>query len=364
MRLGRIVLAGLLAAFAHEVALAQQGAAAPPPSAKKFSFELAINPLLECHFYLKIFGADSFKPDPASGIDLGSEINIYNTAQRTILDPEVWRWFEQLIVEGPDAAAVRKAAQSLPPALDNTRNQTGVRMIAESLESAYPKFETAIWPRHLQGVNRALVGAKQWLLPTRERLSAVLMEKMAFEPVDAPATIYVVLRSGGVTSWGKTSREYFTVVGASGLSSLVLVESALHEATHIVDTLQPFNAGWILKRVRAGLKGEAPAQVDIFIHGLIAYNAGVLVKRFVSPGYNPAGIRAPAQAEQYQPYVSTYQVIWNEYLDGKTSADEVVAKLLAEFRAVQKLLPRPVVKSEVRRQAWPDSVSSPAFPPG
>lgn len=346
MNLAHKTMVVILALLAPSAAAAQgAGAAAQPPSVG-FSFDLTIHPLLECHFYLKTFGHDSIRPDSSSGIDIGSEATIYNTAQRTIQDPEVWRWFETQIVEGPDVAAVKKAAQALPATFDTERNRVGVKMLVDSLESAFPKFEKAIWPAHLREVNRALVGAKKRLQGSQQRIAQVLMEKMAFLPIDSPATTYVVLRSGGVTSWGKTSHGYFTVVGMQGLSPLVLVESALHESTHVLDTLQPFTSKSVLKRVREGLRGENPAQIDIFIHGLIAYNAGALVKRFLAPAHSPAGIMAPAHVEDYRPYRSTYEVIWNEYLDGKRTTDDVVAKLIEEFKAVKRLMPGAVGASQ------------------
>ena len=161
------------------------------------------------------------------------------------------------------------------------------------------------------------------------------MEKMGFGEIDLPVNVYIVVRAGGVNSWGKTSKGYFAVIGMAGVAPLTLIETSVHEATHIVDTLQSFGSLGVLKEVRDGLKQSDLAQVEIFIHGLIAYNAGALVKRFVSPAYVPVGVRAPAHIDDYRPYLSTYEVIWNQYLDGKYTREGIAAKLIEEFKAVQ-----------------------------
>lgn len=339
MRRVRTAAALFMVALLPGLALAQQSPATQtaPTQAPELTIRFKTDPLVECHFYLKTYRSRSTEPAPGSGVDLSTEIGIYSRARDTLTTQDVWRWFEELIVANPDPAAVREAASETPQAYDSPRNRTGLNMLLDGLESAYPKFLESLWAERLRGINRHLVPARKHLIETEERIVEALVEKMAFSPIDAPITVLVVVRSGGVTSWGKTADGYFTVVGVAGLSALSLVEMGVHEATHILDAAQPFSSGSVLKRVKDGLRGEEPASVNAFMHGLITYNAGALVKQFISRSYLPKGVRAPGQIEEYRPYLSTYEFIWTDYLEGKMTTDGIVAKLLEEFQAIRKL---------------------------
>ncbi len=321
------------------LALAQQGPEpeTAPAQAPELKIRFKTDPLVECHFYLKTFGRGPGDPEGRSGVDFSTEIGIYARARDTLTTHEIWRWFEELLVANPDPAAVRKAASEVPRAYDSPRNLTGLNMLLDGLESAYPKFLENLWAERLRGINRLLVPARKDLLESEERIVRTLVEKMAFSPIDAPITVFVVVRSGDVTSWGKTAEGYFTVVGIAGLSALSLVEMGVHESTHILEALQPFSSGSVLKRVREGLREEEPASVNAFLHGLVTYNAGALVRQFIAGSYLPAGIQDPAHAEEYRPYLSTYEFIWSDYLAGRMTTDQIVAKLLEEFRAIRKL---------------------------
>jgi len=232
---------------------------------------------------------------------------------------------------------VREAVVNLPAVHDSPQNRTGVNMLVDAVESAYPKFLDALWSQHQKGVNRLLVPARKHLLQAGDRLTKELVEKMAFSPIDAPISVFVVVRSGGVTSWGKTPEGYFTVVGVTGLSALSLVEMGLLEATHVLDMMQPFLNDSVLNRLKDRLAKEDRASVNAFTRGLIAYNAGALVSKHVSRRYIPEGVLAPEHAEEYRPYIPTYEFVWRDYLRGGIAADEIVDKLVEEFQAIHRL---------------------------
>lgn len=339
-RLIRAAAVVTLAVLAPALATAQQGATKPPsapPAAPPLRIQFQSDSLMECHFYLKTWSKRSLAPDARSGVDFATEVGVYQRAKGTLSGPEVWRWFEEVVAGGPDPAAVRKGVQAVPAHLASDRVRTGVNMLMDGLESAYPKFMKAIWPQHQRSVNRILIGARRQFLRSEERITRVLMEKMAFSPIDAPVRVITVLRSGGVTSWGKTPKGYFTVVGILGQSQNSLLEIGIHEATHLVQTMQPFNTASILKHLRGSLIKKGPAETEAFLHGLVAYNAGALIKRFISSSYEPEGVRSPAHEREYRPYLSTYEYIWNEYLDGRMNRDQIIAKLIEEFEAILDL---------------------------
>jgi hypothetical protein len=314
-------------------AFATPGAPAGPP----VTIRIDTSSLVSCYYLLRTFTGETEKPLSGTNVDVSSEASIYKQASTTLQDPAAWKWFENQVVTGPDPAAIRAAMKSLPAAVDTPRNRTGLNMLMDGLDSAYPKFMTGYWPEHLKSLTRAIVTAKKKYLPSEDRITRTLMEKMAFSSIDAPITVYCVVRTGGVSSWGKTAAGYFTVIGTKSLSPEMLLESALHESTHILDEMQPFDTRSVLKQIRQALSGSPPEEVVTFIHGLVAYDAGVLLQRFVNHQYMPAGIHAPSHESEYMPYFSTYDLVWNQYLDGTLDASRVVAKLAEEFKAVRKL---------------------------
>jgi hypothetical protein len=324
-----LLLAGALAA----PAAAREGAPKPP----SFTLKFDAVPLVDCHFFLKTFGKGSARPGLDPNLNLGEEAELYKRAGTTIQDPMAWRWFEDQVVAGPDAKALRAAAAALPPSIDAPRTRSGIGMLVDAIQSAYPRFEAHYWPERQRGLVRSLVTIRRQYLQAESRIAPTLIEKGAFAPIDAPVTVYLTLKAGSVGSWGKVGGSYYTVIGTQGMSPLMLLETGLHEATHVIEAVQPFNSRAIFLRLRREIQTYPAEDVDVFLHGLTTYSAGILVKRFVEPSYVLAGVLAPAHREEYAPYLSTYGLVWNAYLDGKLDADKVVLKLAEEFRAVRKL---------------------------
>lgn len=324
-------------ALAAALAAPASGQAASPAAPASVTIRFESDPLVECYFYLRTYSRDSIRPDPALKIDFSSEASAFARTQGLVTDPAVWRWFDDLVVAGPDVDAIREKAKTLPAALDDATNRTGVNMLVDSMHAAFPKFMQGIWPIHQKSLNRHLVTVRRQWAAAEPKASAMLMGKLGFSPIDAPVTVYTVVKAGRAGSWGKTEKGYYTIIGQYGQSSLSLIETGLHEATHVVESMQPFTHRWLLRQVRQGLPPDAPEAADAFLHGLVAYNAGALVKRFVDRDYLPVGVRAPAHAEEYRPYLSTYEVIWDQYLDGKIGPETIGPKLVEEFKAVRKL---------------------------
>jgi hypothetical protein len=322
------------------VAVMAQGAA-PPAQGKggvpPVRIQFKTDSFMECHYYLKSFGKGSVKPDPASGVDFTSEATAYSGAIRLANDPAVWRWFEEKVADAKDPESLRLETKELPPAIDNPDVRTGVNMLVDGLASAYPKYMKTVYAKQALAINRTLINARKRFIALDGRVEEALVKQMAFEPFDKPIIIHVVLRTSGVTTWGTSREGYFTVIGVFGQSPLSLLETGIHEATHIMDALQTYSSRSVLRQVRSGVAAADGAKVEVFLHGLVAFNAGELVKRFLSQSYIHAGVRAQAHAEQYRPYMSTYEFIWTDYLNGKMSPDGVSRKLIEEFNAVQKL---------------------------
>ncbi len=318
--------------LAAQSAGAPAGAAAP---AAKIRFEA--NPMIMCHFYLKTFGPDSVKPRGGSGGDFVSEATAYAQAFKIIGNPQVFRWFEERIASSGDLPRLRKATETLPASLQDAEAATGVRMLVEGMESAYPRYMETVYSEELMGINRVLISALKRWASVEERVGTALIKLMGFQPIDKEIVIYTVIRAGGVSTWGLSDKGYFTVIGVYGLSPSTLAESAVHEATHVLDAMQSYSAGTVLQEVRRGSQAADRNEIEVFLHGLVAFNAGELVKRFVNQEHDHAGVLSPAHAAAYRPYLSTYEFIWTSYMDGKIPRDGISKKLLEEFAAVKKL---------------------------
>jgi hypothetical protein len=329
------IIAALLLALAAPPALAASGQ--PFLETPGLTIDFVTNPLLMCHYYLRGYGEVSVKPAGSLDIDFNSEATAYGQAQRYIENPAVWRWIDETIAGIGDIAGLRKAAADLPAAYRSEEARSGVNLVVDALESGCPNYMKSVYPTELAGINRVLVGAKKRFLVGRDRIFGALAKQMAFEPIARPIRVFVVVRTGGVASWGATGEFYFTVIGSYGQSPLSLLETGIHEATHIADALQSFRSEAILGRVRQGTDGAVRGDVDAFLHGLVAFNAGELVKRFLSQSYTHVGVQAPGVIQTYKPYLSTYEYIWTAYMDGRMKPDAVVAKLIEEFNAVRKL---------------------------
>jgi hypothetical protein len=173
------------------------------------------------------------------------------------------------------------------------------------------------------------------------------MEKMAFTPIDAPVTILIVVRAGPVSSWGKTPDGYYTVIGAYMQSVNSFIETSVHEATHLIDAVQSVSHGWMLKDLRQALQKLGPPEsADAFIHGLVAFNAGELVTRFMDNTYSPVGLRGPGSKDEFAPFIPAYEGAWIAWLDGTKSRQETIDKLAAGFKeAVAKKAAAPAKKS-------------------
>ncbi|MBI3447693.1 MAG: hypothetical protein HY049_02045 [Acidobacteria bacterium] len=337
-----IALLALAAGLGSAVEAAAAEATGPWKPRVEIVFET--DPLVECHFLLKTWDG-SERPQSGKTGDLSSQAAAYGAATQAIRDASVWHWFEDLVVEGPDPAEVRRRAATLPASISTPGNRTAVDRLVEALDSAYPIFVSAYWPEHLKSLNRVIIPAHRRYGGAELRLAEALMEKMAFAPIDGKIRVLGVIRAGPVSSWGKTTKGYYTVIGVYLQSVASFVETSVHEATHLIDTAQPASGSWMLKEVRQALPKDAPPEaIDTFIHGLVTFNAGELVTRYMDKVYKPVGLRGPGAAETYAPCVSAYEAAWNGWLDGTRGRDETIRRLADGFKAARAKMPQPPPK--------------------
>src|SRR6266850_5891867 len=159
----RGVAAAIVPAFCVPLPYAQAPAPVPPGGPGKPAVEIRIDakPLVSCHFLLKTWEGRGDGPVAGQQADLSSEAAAYERAKQNIKDAAVWKWFEGLVVAGPDPEAVREGAKSLPASLDSPPNRIAVDMLVEALSSSYPKFMSGQWAQHSAALNRLLIPARR-----------------------------------------------------------------------------------------------------------------------------------------------------------------------------------------------------------
>ena len=320
------------------MALALAGAAAIaaelPPEARTRS---NISMVLELHTYLM-----THSKSPEGGpAEYSDSINAYREARAMVKDHAVWQLVYDACVEGPDIGAIRKLADSPPAGLAPADRQAAAKVFG-ALAGAWPRFETSDLNHMRIDLQRTWVDVIRTLFENslQQRVMPTIYEKMNFKPLDAPVTIYPVLGAGDVGAWGKTSKGYYLVLPSAGLERLTLVETLVHELTHLLDVNQPRGSSSFLRQLRA--RGAAdPARAETLVHGLIAWNAGELIRRTVKKDYKTVLDLSSSMRSQVAEFLPGYEGTWAGYLDGRLTAEQTLAALAAMIGGRAEAKPKP-----------------------
>jgi hypothetical protein len=259
-----------------------------------------------------------------------TEVDAYAKAREQAQGMRVWRLVNDACVESEEIESLRKLAGNLPADL-SPPDREAARRILEALASAWPRFEAAGLPQRKAGLARILERTvdRYYRPEVEERLMAALYERMGFAPIDKPLSVYFVAKSPFVGAWGEASGGYYVIVSASGINAPTVLDEMIHEVTHLIDMKQPAGSATVLARLRERL-AEIDAEVaDTFIHALVAWNAGELIRRHLHELHTPVVETAPYWKVRIRPWIPTFRGPWSDYLDGKLSRDAVVEKLAA-----------------------------------
>jgi len=321
----RSLLIPMAAALCLSDARAQAGGKSLPPIARVKS---GVNLFIELHNHLLFASHQAEDTFP----EYRTEAKAYREAHELMKDPAAMQIVTNACIAGPDIATIGKAATNLPAGMA-APDQEAVRKMIGAIVSAWPRFKQQDGPdrnRSLQMIwSRVLV--KSWG-QVQDRLLTTLYDKFAFEPLDKPITVYPVLEANELGASGVTDKGYYTIIPVMKAPGFVVIEELLHEVTHVIDEHQPPGSRSLLIRLRQAGGRADPETLDAFMHGLIAWNAGELIRRFVNADYKPLYDISPDVAEPLVPYLPTYQGPWVGYLEGKISADEVIKGMAASLK--------------------------------
>jgi len=313
----------LLASFGIVFA-ADAGTSAAPTHIKSM-----INLRLELHNFLMVESEASETSHP----EYTTEINSYRQAREMARDLRVWRIINDALVVGPDMPAVVRRADTLPSDLPGP-DREAARKVLGALGTAWSRFESHDATDRNRSLQNILVRVlrKQFGVGMEERVMSALYSTMDFRPLDAPITVFPVINAVEVGVWGKTPDGYYLVVPVARRRNMQIIEGLVHELTHIIDANQPPGSSSVLARLREVGKTADPEELAAFAHGLVAWNAGEMIRRSVSESYTPLVAVSPSLAAAIRPYLPTYEGPWKGYLDGHLSADEAVSAMVASLK--------------------------------
>lgn len=209
--------------------------------------------------------------------------------------------------------------------------------VVDALRTAEPLYAAEIGPAHRALVAEVRRGRVEHVLVPRERqclsyiLSKLEIPDVGFEvPVflvaDAPSPGSVTTRSRRLTA--------ACFVGVDAHPRTCLLEIILHEATHAFEVAAGPDADSVLNRFRHALQARGVQPSDAVYrtapHTLMFVHSGETVRRLLDPDHVHYGdsegyyAKVPAVA----PAVRTH---WIDHLDGRTSANEAIERMVSDI---------------------------------
>lgn len=299
------------------LAPAQAGGKPLPPNAHVQS---AVNMFIDLNNHLRTAALG----DEDSLPEYRSEVKAFREAKEMAKDPAVWSLINDACIAGPDIATIARVREHLPASL-GPADQEAVRKMIGALESAWPRFTTQDGVDRRRSLERvwSKVLIKHWTL-VEQRLLTTVYEKFEFQPLSKKLTVYPVLDTVRLGQWGETAEGYYVIVPVARQPNLMILESILHEVTHVLGDCQPPGSASLLARLQLAAARADKQALDQFTEGLVAWNSGEMIRRFVSMDYTPLVKLSPSMRDPVKAYLPTYEGPWTAYLDGKISADDAI----------------------------------------
>jgi hypothetical protein len=353
-------------------ALLLAAASAVPPAAARFDFEA--KPYVDLHFYVRSLAASKEpRAEIAEVKGLADAVEAARALDVELGSPIAWGYVEGLIGECSTAKegtlALAKTRETVEmPGGKLVALRAGALKLGAALEKAEPAFLEKVWPAHQKAIEEASTRiekgfdgkekecladvAKHLGLPSPRRAIPV---RLVYEAPFPGAVTHRKLGGGGVC-----------FVSVKDVEGTLLLESVLHEATHALDVLarpapgetresdDPLGKGTkkrdadeddeedaessVLDLLRARLEKAGFTRRDRewrdVPHTLMFVQAGETIRRLVDPKHVHYGIVAKYY-DKMKPIADVELAAWTAYLDGKTTREEAVEKILGSVTAAR-----------------------------
>jgi hypothetical protein len=195
-------------------------------------------------------------------------------------------------------------------------------------------FLATVWPGHREVAERAVATLKKELLPKAPAIYAEIARRLDVPMPVAPFHIYLVAAApfpGAFTMYNPDGP--FSVVALEGEPDSQWVEIVVHETIHALDAKA--KEGSVLADLRRRLNavpGASPQEVHDFVHTVMFVQAAGAVRLVLDPGHKDYG-----DVRGYYARVGRAATVvvpaWREYLDGKSTREEALTKIVAGFSA-------------------------------
>jgi len=233
----------------------------------------------------------------------------------------LWSRWEEAIAASTSAAELRSSGP--------WRWRHSPRRLFALMARSEEPYREHVWPQHQPAIHEALDTIRRHLMPCYEDLFAghARLLRMHWPP---SITVHLVgdcyLAQGGYS--------HPLTVDAHGNRGLQLIETVLHEATHVMDMASPDPgraSAVLLRALGAGrLKLSPRRHLWQVWHGLIFWSAGEAVQRFFDPTYDPYALRFDLYRQMSLiGRDDLYEEPWRRYTAGELSLEEM-ARLIAE----------------------------------
>ncbi len=288
-----------------------------------------INLFLEMHSYF-MMGARSLG-ETAPGYK--PELESYQLADASIREPRVWQEINDACLEASDMAALQKAGERIASEFV-FGDRDGASLIFKAMASAWPRWESRELTEYRIGLQQLQITVFQSIFEdiVAPRVLPRLYERLGFVPLDAPVTLYPVLSGYVQGAWGRTAEGYYLLVPAARRPKYVIAENILHELTHVIEASQPVPGKTLVARLRRKASSADSKSLEDLIHGLVVWNAGEMISRYVRDQHQPRQSLSLDAADQIKRFKAVYSGPWSDYLDGKISADAVIDALAAAVK--------------------------------
>ncbi len=313
------------------------GAQAPPPPQPLL--DLRINPLMDLHYWARKLAREESALPAVEG--LPAAVAATNQAGLSLGDPRLWGILDGSFTEASTSEELARVASQVPESF-KTRDGKSIplRQALTGLAAGYGGVEkgflATVWPRHREIAERAAAAVRKELFPKAPAVYAEIARRLDLPlPVpEAPLPVYLVAAApfpGAFTMF--TPEGPFSVVALEGEADSQWVEIVVHETIHALDVKAKEKSVLAeLRRRLDAVPGASPQESHDFVHTVMFVEAADAVRRVLDPGHKDYG-----DVRGYYARVGRAATVvvpaWREYLDGKSTREEALTKIVAGFSA-------------------------------
>ena len=311
--------------------------------AAELRFEIASKPYVDLFFHVRSCAA-SKDPLP-EGSWLTEAVGAARALDAELGTPLAWGHVEALIRDCATAkegsAAIAEARETLEMGGGRTvALRAGALKLAGELEKIEANFVEHLWPADEKAIAEGIERIRKGFGGKEGECLAFVAKHLDLVSLDRTIPVRIVFEApfpGAVTHRAPGGGVCFVGVKANPGSQLL--ETVLHEATHVLDIATPIAdgvGGSVLYELRArlekaGFTRKDPEWRDV-PHTLMFVQAGETIRRLVDRKHEHYGVAA-RYYDKVRAIADLELDAWIAYLDGKATREEAIERIVAGVTA-------------------------------